>query len=107
MFKDKSGHPPLLGLKRTASRWEKREKTYPKKICGELNFVITSKSLVMSAFCVELYSSVITLKIVNGTHNGTYTCDVRSHTNDKFADKKYIEVTVKPNCKYIDTPLRY
>ncbi len=52
-------------------------------------------------------SQTLTLSNVNGTHNGTYTCEAQSHTNDEYVDKKYIEVTVIPNCKYVDIPLKF
>jgi hypothetical protein len=37
----------------------------------------------------------------------TRTCEARSHTNDEYVDKKYIEVTVIPNCKYVDILLKF
>ncbi len=53
-------------------------------------------------------SQTLTLSNANGTHNGNYTCEARSvKTNDEFVDQKYIEVTVIPNCKYVDIPLKY
>jgi hypothetical protein len=40
----------------------------------------------------------LSLSDVSRTDSGTYECEARSHTNDRFSDKKSIEVDV--NCKY-------
>ena len=40
----------------------------------------------------------LSLSDVSRTDSGTYECEARSHTDDRFSDKKSVEVEV--NCKY-------
>jgi hypothetical protein len=43
----------------------------------------------------------LTLSDISRTNRGTYECEARSHTDDRFADKKSIEVDI--NCKYLSS----
>ncbi len=40
-------------------------------------------------------NQTLSLVDVNVTNSGTYKCEVRSHTNDSFADEKSIKVIVR------------